>query len=163
MREVGGAMPSSDWSNDDALLAELSEAAGASGDVSDRILASARAAFAWRDIDADLALAHLTYDSVLAEMDGALAMRGAQPEGPRMLVFEGPGCTVEIEVSDRGIVGQLIPPGRGHVDLLTRDGEAGAVTTDDVGCFTFNSPPAGPLRLRCSIGDAAFVTEWIIV
>ncbi len=156
-------MPSSDWSNDDALMDALREAAGASDDVSPRVLAAARGAFAWRDIDADLALAEVAYDSVLDAGGGALAMRGTEPDGARMLVFQGSGCTVEIEVGERGIVGQLIPPGQGRVELLTGEGAARTATTDDVGCFAFGTPPEGPVRLRCSIGGASFVTEWIVV
>src|SRR3712207_5787069 len=157
-------MPSSDWTNDDALLDALREAVRESGEVSEAVLAAGRGAFAWRDVDADLALLQLAHDSLLVNTDGAVALRAADDDGAaRMLVFQGRGCTVEIEVGERGIVGQLIPPGEGQVDLLTGEGHVEAVTTDEVGCFTFSPPLQGPVRLRCSIGDVSFITEWIVV
>lgn len=148
-------MPQPNWS-DDELLRDLSEALRQPA-VTDRMLAAARLAFAWRTGDADLDLAELRYDSSLDE--GAL-VRGPGPGTPRTLVFRGTRLGVEIELSDGGIEGQLIPPEPGQVRLAAATGDPVARQADDVGCFVF---PArrGPIRIEGSVAGGRFATPWI--
>jgi hypothetical protein len=68
---------------------------------------------------------------------------------------------VEIEVSDAGIEGQLVPPGPGVVRLVTLDGVESETTADDVGCFTFQTRLQGPIRLACCSRAGQITTEWI--
>ena len=93
---------------DAALLAELRELAS-------RWIRSHRNSWPWprpalslHSIDADLAA--LTYDSAVDIGDMAL-VRG--PATLRLLTFEGPGITVELEAVTVGrrrrLVGQLVP------------------------------------------------------
>lgn len=125
------------------------------------VSAAARAAFAWRAIDVELA--ELTYDSVVDE--AALAgVRGRG--GTRQLTFEAPGLTVEVEVGAADglhLVGQLVPAHAGTVEVR-HGGGSQTVVVDDLGRFTTDRLPAGPLSLRCSAAAAAPVdTEWVAV
>jgi hypothetical protein len=156
--EVGG-MPSPDWTDDDQLVCDIGQAL-APVSVDDQLLRAARAAFAWRDIDAELELATMFYDSYL---DDAVLVRGHARGAPRTLVFRGEDLGVEIELADGAIEGQLLPPGPGTVTLMTPDGVVCRATADEIGCFACTAPRRGPVRLACSIDGASFTTEWITV
>ena len=93
-------------------------------------------------------------------------MRGG--EGPRLLTFAAPGLNIEVEVSPIGprrqLVGQLVPAQAARIDVR----HAGGVTTvraDQLGRFGADAISAGPVSLRCHLGDAPssppVVTEWI--
>jgi hypothetical protein len=127
------------------------------------VTAAARAAFAWRTVDAELA--ELTYDSWVD--DRALAgVRGCG--GARQLTFEAPGLTVEMEVGAAApcLVGQLVPAHPGTVEVR-HDGGSLTLAVDDLGRFAAKHLPAGPLSLRCVIdagaGAAPVETEWVAV
>jgi hypothetical protein len=152
-------MPSPNWNDDDDLMRDVRQALRPAP-VDARILEAARAALSWRTVDAELELIGIFYDS---HLDEAALVRGHTPGTPRTLVFHGDDLGVEIEVSDTGIEGQLIPPGPGEVILLTADGTRATVTADQVGCFTFTPALRGPVRLDCSLGAHRFVTEWITI
>lgn len=160
-------MPSPDWNDDDVLMAELSGAVTAAE--ADLLVAgAARGVFAWHAAFADLELEllSLTSDSLLDTTSAVRDLAGA--EGPRILTFEatagdGEGG-VELEVGERGIVGQLLPPGPGRVELLSAAGSLGAVTADEVGCFAFapDDPEGpGPVRVRIETAGRQFVTDWV--
>ena len=148
----------SPWT-DDELLHELA-AALREEPVDDSIIYAAQGAFAWRTVDADL---------ILLELDsGATAVAGApvRDEGsaaPRTLAFHGGQLSLEIEIDEAGIVGQLTPPRPGRVTLLTAAGPGASTQTDEVGCFAFPSPVSGPIRLDCRVDDDHFVTQWVTV
>lgn len=161
-------MPSPDWNDDDVLMAELSGAV-TSAEADLLVVEAARGVFAWHAAftDLELELLTLTSDSLLDTLDGAAAVRDlAGEQDPRILTFEattgdGEGG-VELEVGERGIVGQLLPPGPGRVELLSAAGSLGAVTADEVGCFAFApGDPAGPVRVRIETGGRRFVTDWV--
>jgi hypothetical protein len=156
-------MSSLDWSDDDALMRELGQALAAA-EADRTVVGAARGVFAWRqafaDLESDLALLELSSDSLL---EPELAVRSAGPDSPRILTFENEGTGVEIEVSDHGIVGQLIPPGPGEVELLTAAGPVGGVSADEVGCFAFESVPAGPIRIAVRAADRTVMTDWVVV
>jgi hypothetical protein len=143
------------WTDED-LLQELG-AALREAPVDDSIIAAAEAAFSWRTADEELELLTLEAET----SPGMLAaVRGAGPAGPRTLTFRGDRLSVEIEIDDHGIVGQLIPPQPGQVTLVTSDGPQAAAQADEVGCFTLPLPPPGPMRLDCELNGDRFVTEW---
>ena len=150
-------MPSPNWNNDDELLADLCAALRPVA-VDEGVRAAGRAAFAWRDID--LELARMLFDSYL---DEAVSVRGHAPGSPRTLVFRGDDGGVEIEVTDAGIEGQLVPPVPGTVTLVAAAGARATAPADEVGCFTFPFPGRGPLRLECTAAGHTFATEWITV
>jgi hypothetical protein len=145
------------WS-DDELLSEL-RAALHEPPVDESVIRAAQAAFTWRTVDAELELLGLAADSALA---GDAMVRGGSPGAPRMMAFHGSRMSVEIEIDEAGIVGQLTPPRPGQVTLVTADGPQATIQADDVGCFTFPAM-SGPLRLECRVGADRFVTEWVTV
>jgi hypothetical protein len=148
----------SPWT-DDELLHELGLAL-AEEPVDDSIVRAAQGAFAWRTVDADLILLEL--DSSATAAAGA-AVRAGGSAAPRTLAFHGEQLSVEIEIDEAGIVGQLTPPQPGRVTLLTAAGPGVTTRADEVGCFAFPSPVSGPIRLDCRVDDDHFVTQWVTI
>lgn len=144
------------WSNDDELMEALGEALRSAGPIPSHVTLSGRAAWTWRTIDAELAT--LVFDSALED---AVSVRGGEGAGTRLLIFEGEqGSSVEFEVGDDGLVGQLLPPVSGQVSLLSTDGAAVEVSADSVGCFVLPLPD-GPFRLLCRTSESTFTTDWV--
>ncbi len=149
--------------DDSALLDELRAMFRRIDPVPPGLLAVAEASFVMRTLDAELAA--LTYDS--ATDTGRLALvRGAPTT--RMLTFEAPGITVEVEaaVVDAGrrrLVGQLVPPRPGAVEVSHRGGVV-SITPDELGGFVAPDIEAGPVRVRCGLGVPAAVvdTDWFV-
>jgi hypothetical protein len=146
------------WS-DDEFLEELRTALQGE-QVHESVIRAAQAAFTWRVVDAELELLSLDADPRLTA--GAL-VRDSGSHAPRALVFHGERLSVEIEIDQAGIIGQLTPPQSGQVTLLTVGGPQATTQTDELGCFAFPDPPSGPLRLECRRGADHFVTEWVTV
>ena len=151
-------MSSPMWS-DEELLREL-RAALAESSVDESLIRSAQAAFSWRTVDAELEVLGL----VDAFHDGdALVRDNGGADARRTLTFQGERLSVEIEIDEEGIVGQLTPPQSGEVTLVTPGGPQATAQADEVGYFAFLPPPPGPLRLDCRVGSDHFVTEWVTV
>lgn len=148
-------MNSPRWT-DDELLREL-RAALQEPPVDEKLIRAAQAAFTWRTVDADLEI--LSLESELAVSDTA-TVRDAGQAAPRVFAFHGERLSVEIEIDDDGIVGQLTPPGPARITLVTPDGPQAAADADEVGCFSLPAPPPGPMRLDCQRGSERFLTEW---
>ena len=148
-------MNSPRWT-DHELLSELSKALE-EPPLDENIIRAAQAAFTWRTVDAELEI--LSLDAGL-EHAGAAQVRGTGPGAPRTFAFHSERLSVEVEVDDAGIVGQLTPPGPGQVTLVTPGGSQAATQADEIGCFTLPVPPRCPARLDCQLGDDHFVTEW---
>jgi hypothetical protein len=142
---------------DDELLSELSNALE-EPPLDENIIRAAQAAFTWRTVDAELEL--LSLDADLAGA-GAAQVRDAGAGSPRTFTFHSERLSVEVEVDDAGIVGQLTPPGPGQITLMTPDGRQETTEADEVGCFAFPPPPSGPVRLDCQLGTDHFITEWV--
>jgi hypothetical protein len=145
------------WNDDDELMRDLTDALRLD-EVERRVVDSARVVSAWRAADADLELAALVHDSAVA---GAAGVRAPGPHRPRTLAFGHAGMGVEIEVSDAGMEGQLIPPERGVARMLTGSGSHVEVTSDEVGCFSFPAQD-GPVRIECATTRGTFTTGWIL-
>ena len=148
-------MTASGRDEDDDLLDELRAAVRSAGTPTAATLAAARAAFSWRTVDAELAA--LTHDSLV---DLPVGQRGASA-GPRDLVFEGRDLSVELELDDDRLVGQLVPAAPGQVTLLGPDGERDRSDVDEWGRFRFERPVPGPTRLRCTTAAGVLVTDWV--
>jgi hypothetical protein len=145
---------------DDQLTDELRRLASRLDPVPPELLDAAAGAFAWRDIDAELA--ELVFDSLL-DTDEASLVRGA-PER-RLISFTGGGLTIDVEVSSAGpertVMGQIVPPQRGVVDIRRRQ-ETISIEADDLGRFRSGPLPPGPLSLRLRpVGGAPVVTDWL--
>jgi hypothetical protein len=146
--------------DDDELDGELRRLAARLDPVPPELLAAAAGAFAWRDIDAELA--ELVFDSLL-DVDEATLVRGS-PER-RLVSFAGGGLTVDVEVTTAGpartIMGQIVPPRRGAVDIR-RQQETITIEADELGRFRSGPLPPGPLSLRLRpAGGAPVVTDWL--
>jgi len=150
-------MPWRDWTDDEELLRDISDAIRPEPREQE-VMAAGRSVFAFHVTDMDKALAALLYDS---HLDGLAAVRGPLSGAPRNLVFAMGDVRVEIEVSDTGIEGQLIPPEPGKVRLLDASGPVAETTADDVGCFSFPASRTGPIRIECSVDGQRVATEWI--
>jgi hypothetical protein len=123
----------------------------------------AKAAFGWRNVDAELA--ELVYDSAA---DGELAGAVRSGGSPRALSFEAGAISIEVEVSREGealaLMGQLVPPQ--VADLEVRHGGGAApVEADARGRFAVQGIQPGPVSLRCRVRDPehspAVDTQWL--
>jgi hypothetical protein len=122
--------------------------------VSDRVLALGQSAFSWFEPTASLA--PLTSETIATPA-------GVRGDGSRLLTFSGPRVSVEIEVRDQEIVGQLAPPSVAEVTLRSPGGERGT-RTDETGAFALTDVPAGVVSLHLRLTDAtSVVTSWIRV
>ena len=145
---------------DDELTTQLRRLAARLDPVPPELLDAAAGAFAWRDIDAELA--ELVFDSLL-DTDEASLVRGA-PER-RLVSFAGGGLTIDVEVTTAGpermVMGQMVPPQRGVVDIRRRQ-ETVSIEADELGRFRSGPLPPGPLSLRLRpAGGAPVVTDWL--
>jgi hypothetical protein len=126
------------------------------------VVATGRAAYSWRTVDAELAA--VAHDSLLD--DDALVLRGR--DEVRTLAFRGGGLRVEIEVSgigdSRSLVGQLSPPSGAEVVLRGAEGDVASIEADDQGRFLYDGLAAGPVSLRVTMPALHPVhTDWVIV
>lgn len=143
---------------DQALLAQVRETLLETDPVPAWVVAAATTALAWRDLD--VALAELVEDSALREPAG---IRG--PSGPRLLTFEAESVTVVVEVSDVGpdrrLLGQLVPPRPGRVEIRHQAGQE-QTEADELGRFRVERLPAGLVSFVCEDGDGrTVVTSWV--
>ncbi|MEU0793015.1 hypothetical protein ABZ342_23325 [Amycolatopsis sp. NPDC005961] len=147
------------WSGEEELLAELGEAVRSAREVPARFVEAGKAAFSWRDLDAEFAA--LSYDSVAAA--GPTGVR-ADAAPLRALTFSGRDFTIELEVGSSDLHGQVVPAQPGELDVETRDGTVLTVPVDDVGWFAVRPKPAGRFRLRLRTGSGHVVlTDWTTV
>lgn len=143
------------WDDDDELLAFLDESLRTEEEVPPDFIAAAKAAFTWRSIDAELA--SLVYDS---EREPALTR--TQTADLRALTFASAHVTIELELTDSGLLGQVVPTAPARVDVQTTAGVTVSVTADELGCFTIREIPPEPFRLRVRVDETIDVlTTWI--
>ncbi|HEY2578757.1 MAG TPA: hypothetical protein VGI74_20830 [Streptosporangiaceae bacterium] len=143
------------WTDED-LLCELGAALREEEEADAEFIRAAQMAFTWRNVDAELETIGVVPGCELA---GAGRVRGAGQGAPRLLSFHGGQLSVELEVDETGMVGQLTPPGPGQVTLITADGPQATAQADEVGGFSL-PPASGPIRLDCVSGAGHFITEW---
>jgi hypothetical protein len=142
---------------DDELLDALRRAVSAREAVPAGFVAAAKDAFAWHNIDAELA--RLTYDSRDAER--ALATR-TEAASIRALTFTSGRLTIELEVANDSLVGQVVPAQPAVISVLPRVGDELVITADEIGCFSVEPIPVGQFRLRCrTSAGVETMTGWI--
>ncbi len=146
-----------DGLGDEALFAALRQAIRTRQAVPPEFVEAAKSAFAWRNIDAELA--QLTYDSTQAP--AAAAPMRAEAASIRALTFTSPRLTVELEVTEDSLLGQIVPAQAAMIEVQTREGAESAAPSDEIGCFSVHPIPHGPFRLRCRTGDIDVLTGWI--
>jgi hypothetical protein len=145
-----------------SLLTRLGAVARAIDGPPDLVYEMGRAAFAWRNVDSELAL--LMADSRLESS----MVRGRGPDD-RLLSFATGAMTIEVQVSvrrgTRRLLGQVsagapVPGGVLHLDTTT--GAAPAVPVDALGRFEVTGVPSGPVRLRVEApGLRSATTVWV--
>jgi hypothetical protein len=146
-----------DW-DDEQLMAAMRAAMKARQAVPDRFIEMGKNAYAWHNIDAELA--QLTYDSRSDAGQAALAVR-SEAASIRSLTFTSGRLSIELEVAETSLVGQIIPPRAGTLEVHTTAGVTSS-PVDEIGCFAVSPIPASPFRLRCRTEDGADVlTGWI--
>ena len=150
----------SDGWDDDELLAALREAVRARQAVPPEFVAVGKSAFAWHNIDAELA--QLTYDSA-SERDAVSAVR-SETASIRALTFTSAHLSLELEVTGNSLLGQLLPAREGQLEIHTRAGDITTTEVDEIGCFSVDPIPESPFRLRCRTADGTNVlTGWITI
>jgi hypothetical protein len=143
--------------DDDELLAALGEAIKARDAVPSWFVHTGKNAYAWHNIDAELA--QLTYDS-RTDAD-AMAVARSETATIRALTFTSAHVSIELEVADGSLLGQVVPPQAGTLETRTR---AGMTTSpvDETGFFAVEPIPPGPFLLRFGTTDDVYVmTGWI--
>lgn len=121
----------------------------------------ARGCFAWRNIDVELA--EIIFDSIVDE--SAVLVRGPVAD-IRSVSFSTGSVTVDVEIHDGRIIGQVIPAQRALITLSIPSGDVVAsAESDDVGMFVIDHDQAGSLSLGCRASDESWSlrTSWIIV
>jgi hypothetical protein len=145
-----------DW-DDDELLTALRQALRAREAVPSGFVDAARNAFAWHNIDAELA--ELTYDSGRDE-ELAASIR-TEAASVRALTFRSAHLTIELEVGRDSLLGQIVPAQLASVSVQPAADTETTVFTDEIGCFAIRPIPASPFRLHCRTGDIEALTGWI--
>jgi hypothetical protein len=144
--------------DDSLLLAALRVALLERQAVPPEFVAAGKSAFAWRDIEAQFA--QLTYDSSRdSELAGSVRSETASI---RALVFTSAHLSIELEVTDDCLLGQIIPSREGTIETQAQAGGSVVAPIDATGCFSIEPLPAGAFRLRCQTPDGAdVVTGWV--
>jgi hypothetical protein len=146
--------------DDEQLLAALRESMRARQMVPDAFIDIGKSAYAWHNIDAELA--QLTYDSSRERDRDQVASTRSETASIRALTFTSAHLTLELEVTDGTLVGQVIPARAGTLETQTGAGAITSTPVDEIGCFAVEPIPASPFRLRCRMADGTDVlTGWI--
>ena len=143
--------------DDEELLAVLRQALAERQAVPPEFVEAAKNAFAWHNIDAELA--ELTYDSS-RDAEPARSTR-AETASIRALTFTSAHLTIELEVTHDSLLGQIVPAQAGTIKVQLRDGAETTVPADRIGRFTIRPIPAGEFRLHCKTSaDTDALTGW---
>ncbi|HEX4060444.1 MAG TPA: hypothetical protein VHY58_05405 [Streptosporangiaceae bacterium] len=150
--------------DDRTVEEEIRRAAARLDPVPPELMQAATDAFAFRDLDAELA--ELVFDSLL-DADSATLVRSSGDR--RMVSFKTAELTIDIEVSrtgsDRQVMGQIMPPGPATVEIRHRNGVS-TVDADELGRFSSAELRAGPLSLRLRQAGQpgpVVVTDWVAI
>jgi hypothetical protein len=164
------------WDDDD-LLAALRQAVRERQAVPPEFVEAGQNAFAWRNFDAELA--QLTYDSAedaarAAAPDGArdddkvAAVRTGPASGRaerasvRALTYTSVHLTIELEVTQDSLLGQVVPAQPATIRVQPRTGAEATLEADEIGRFSVQPIPAAPFRLHCRTAPGVdAVTGWI--
>ena len=150
---------SAPWENDKAMLVRLGAVLDELDPMPSEVLSEGRALFGLRRLDEELA--ELVRDSA-EDRSGLLAVRG---EGDvRLISFETGPVTVELQVTERGAVRDLVAQVTGTA-LVGAEVETSAGRRDipiEDSLFTVEDIPAGFLRLRLhTVAGRHLVTSWV--
>ena len=157
LRSQGVSKVTKGW-DDEEVLAALQQALHAQRAVPPEFIEAGKNAFAWHNIDAELA--QLTYDSTL-DSGRELSLR-AEAASIRALTFTSAHLTIELEVAQDSLLGQIIPAQPATIKIQPRQGTETALATDEIGCFSIQPIPSGPFRMHCDTAAGVdALTGWI--
>jgi hypothetical protein len=146
------------WDDDDELLAALGEALRAAEEVPRRLVEAGKSAFAWHNIDAELAA--LTFDSARSPLATTLTRTEMAPL--RELTFASNRLRIHLEVTKEALHGQVVPEQAGEIELRPAKGAPVTIVVDEVGWFVIRPAPTGSFRFRCQTAEGtAVLTDWI--
>lgn len=143
---------------DDRLLAALKDALRARQAVPPEFIAVGKNAFAWHNVDAELA--QLTYDST-SDLESAVLVTRSDKAAIRELTFTSPRLTIELEVTADSLLGQVVPAQVATIDIQSQAGATTAVSSDEIGFFSISPIPQGPFRLCCRAAGIDVITGWV--
>lgn len=145
---------------DGSLLAALDNALSTARSTPPDFVATAKACFAWHNIDAELA--RLTHDSSVET--GAPATARSEQALIRAMTFEAPGLTIELELGEDTLRGQVIPGPGAEVEIQLANGEKVTTNADEHGYFLFRRVPVTSFRLHCrTASDIVATTTWVVL
>lgn len=138
--------------------------------VPEHVLYAAIGSYSWRTVDTELArlVADTAATTGSTGRTPMLASVRGTTQHARLVTFEAPDLTVEVEVGQTGakrrLIGQLVPPGPGTVQVLSPT-ETQTVNADVLGRFIAENVPAGPVSLTVTREGATRVvtTTWISI
>lgn len=143
--------------DDDALLAELGRALPGDHGIVQRVVRAAKAIYAWRTVDAELAA--LAYDSASHPQVAGVRSEAAPV---RTMTFESGSVLVELGVAEGALVGQLVPAGSYTLALHRTSAAPVPVPVDELGCFRIAPLPRGSFSLRIRTPEGVTVaTAWV--
>lgn len=144
--------------DDETLLTALQQALRARQAVPPAFVEAGQNAFAWHNVDAELA--QLTYDST--RHTGRVPSVRAEDASIRALTFSSVHLTIELEVTRDSLLGQVVPAQAAMIEVQPRTGAKTGVNADEIGCFSIHPIPRGLFRLRCQTAAGIEVlTGWI--
>jgi prophage DNA circulation protein len=144
--------------DDEALLAALRQAVDAMRDVPPDFVEAGKQAFAWHNVDAELA--QLTYDS--ASDPAAETSVRSETASVRALTFTSAHLAIELEVTADSVAGQVTPAQSATITVQPRTGDETDLSTDETGCFSVHPTPPVMFRLHVRAGaDVDVLTRWI--
>lgn len=144
---------------DDQILARLREGLGQSDPVPSDVTEFAKAAFSWRNIDAELA--ELDFDSI--DEDLPSGVRSATTA--RMVSFQVGKWMLDIEYDEASghLMGHISPEAAYTVELHTA-GALFSVESDEVGRFEADGIARGPLSMVLRFQDGQVIkTQWVVL
>jgi len=145
-----------DW-DDESLLQALREAVRSHRAVPHDFIETAKNAYAWHSIDAELA--QLTYDS---SRDARSASLRSETASIRALTFTSAHASIELEVTEDSLIGQVVPLGQGTIETRAKAGVTAVTSVDEIGCFSIRPIPDIPFRLHYHADNGTVVvTGWI--
>lgn len=158
---IGGRDEAEDVLDDDKLFELVRSVIGEEEPLPPGAVEFASGAWAWRDVDVELAeLLHDSYDAATVAVRDTAAVR--------IVMFRSGEVTLEAEQGPDGLFGAVTPAGRYRVDV--HDGAkarshpaVASVTTDDGGLFRIGGGLAGTLRFVVVEGEdqVVLVTPWV--
>jgi hypothetical protein len=86
----------------------------------------------------------------------------AEAASIRALTFTSAHLTIELEVAQDSLLGQIIPAQPATIRIQPRGDAETALTTDEIGCFSIQPIPSGQFRMHChTAAGVDALTGWI--